>query len=227
MIDGIVAIDLGFVNAYLLRAGAGFVLVDTGIGSQRARLERALAAAGCAPGDLALVVITHADMDHAGNAKVFQAEWGAPVAVHSADAAFLETGSSPKRRGRGPLSSALMGLSGLMRLAGGGAMRAQALVPDILLAEGQSLEAWGLAATVLHLPGHTPGSIALLTAGGALLAGDVFANRGRPDVSPFIENIEAYRASLRRAKSLIQSIATVYPGHGRSFPGSAIADIEL
>jgi hydroxyacylglutathione hydrolase len=226
MPEQIVTIDLGFVNAYLLRARDGFILADTGLASQWARLVAALTAAGCAPGLLKLVVITHADMDHAGNARRLQAEWNAPVAVHGGDAAALRTGEGPKRHGRGPVSSATMGLTGLLRRFAR-SVRPEPLQPDFILMDGQSLESWGLDARVLHLPGHTPGSIALLTAGGALIAGDVFANRGRPDLSPFVESFDDYLASLEKAKSLAGSIKVVYPGHGRSFPGAAIRGIEL
>ena len=101
MPEEIVTIDLGFVNAYLVKSNGGFILADTGLASQWAKLSGALKSAGCAPGLLKLVVITHADMDHAGNARRLQAEWKAPVAVHGADAATLRSGEAPKRRGRG------------------------------------------------------------------------------------------------------------------------------
>jgi hydroxyacylglutathione hydrolase len=222
----IVPIDLGFVNAYLLRAGEGFFLVDTGLSSQWTKLVAALGRSGCSRGRLSLVILTHADMDHVGNARRLQAEWNAPIAIHGEDARALETGESPKRRGRGLIVKAAMGLIGLFRASGGGAVKGRTCKPDIVLEDGQSLGAWGLDAHVLHLPGHTPGSVALLTAGGALIAGDVFANRRRPGLSPFVENIDSYRESLRKAKSLAGSITTVYPGHGASFPGAVIADIE-
>jgi hydroxyacylglutathione hydrolase len=226
MVTTIVPIDLGFVNAYLVRTDEGFVLVDTGLSSQWTKLVDALGRAGCAPGRLSLVILTHADMDHVGSARRLQAEWKAPIAVHGEDAGALETGASPKRSGRGLLVKAAMGLIGLFRRSGGGAVKGRTCKPDIVLEDGQSLGAWGLDARVLHLPGHTPGSIAVLMAGGELIAGDVFANHRRPSLSPFVESIDAYRESLRKAKSLAGSITTVYPGHGASFPGAAISGIE-
>ena len=49
------------VSCYLVRAGTGFVLIDTGLATRRAELRRALEAAGCRPGDLRLIVLTHGD----------------------------------------------------------------------------------------------------------------------------------------------------------------------
>ena len=66
MAQDIVTVDLGFVNAYLVKIGQGFVLADTGMASQWGKLSAALASAGCEPGLLKLVVLTHADMDHVG-----------------------------------------------------------------------------------------------------------------------------------------------------------------
>ncbi|MHB8089900.1 MAG: MBL fold metallo-hydrolase, partial [Anaerolineaceae bacterium] len=61
----ILRIDMGFVNAYLLQAGEGFILVDTGIGDVWTKLESELLLQGCLPERLKLVILTHGDMDHA------------------------------------------------------------------------------------------------------------------------------------------------------------------
>jgi hydroxyacylglutathione hydrolase len=58
---------MGTVNCYLIKAGDGFVLVDTGSRNRRAELERRLADAGCEPGKLRLIALTHGDFDHTGN----------------------------------------------------------------------------------------------------------------------------------------------------------------
>jgi glyoxylase-like metal-dependent hydrolase (beta-lactamase superfamily II) len=223
MSDTVTTIDLGFVNAYLLKAGDGFVLVDTGMPAHRRKLEAALEAAGCRKGALRLVVLTHADMDHAGNAAVMAAAWGAPLALHEADRAALEKGEAQRRQGRtrmAGLVTALMSSAGRRRAS----PRAKA---DLLLADGQPLTEYGLDARVLHVPGHTPGSIALLLADGDLIAGDMFSNRRSPGLSPFVWNFEAYRASLARLASMASGLRRVYPGHGKDFDGAAIRGMEL
>jgi len=52
-----------------VKTDAGFVLIDSGMSSNRASLERELRDAGCSPDDLKLIVITHGDPDHSGNAS--------------------------------------------------------------------------------------------------------------------------------------------------------------
>ncbi len=69
-------IRLGGANAYVLDADGGFVLIDTGTPENRKVLDAALRAMGCGPGTLRLVVPTHGDYDHAGNAAYLRATWG-------------------------------------------------------------------------------------------------------------------------------------------------------
>jgi len=88
--------------------------------------------------------------------------------------------------------------------------------PNILLEDGQTLEAYGLSAKVIHTPGHTPGSITLLTSDSALIVGDTFSNRRKPQSASIIENDEELQKSLLRIKDLKAQM--VYPGHGNPFP---------
>jgi phosphoribosyl 1,2-cyclic phosphodiesterase len=56
-------------NALLVRSGHSRLLVDAGLSARR--LTQRLAAAGCAPGDLHGILLTHEHGDHAGGLKVF------------------------------------------------------------------------------------------------------------------------------------------------------------
>ena len=80
------------------------------------------------------------------------------------------------------------------------------------LSEGQTLDFEGLRFTVLHTPGHTPGSVCLLC-GNMLFAGDtLFAGScGRTDLPG--GSWKDMAASLRRLASL-EGNYTVYTGHG-------------
>lgn len=220
MAEAPIRIDLGFVNAYLVKAERGFVLVDAGTAAHYPKLEAALGRAGCGKRDLRLIALSHADPDHAGSAAALSSAYGAPIALHAGDAPMFERGEAVKRHGNGPLASLFI------RFANRPSEVVQARRAELELTEGLSLTEYGLEAKVLHLPGHTPGSIALLLADGSLLAGDVLANMRRPGLSPFIWDAGLYNASLERLKGLAGSIRAVYPGHGAPFAGEAILDIK-
>ena len=56
---------------------------------------------------------------------------------------------------------------------------------DLYLRDGQSMDAYGLDAKVLHLPGHTKDSLGILTADGAFFAGDNLTNNPKPDIAVY------------------------------------------
>jgi glyoxylase-like metal-dependent hydrolase (beta-lactamase superfamily II) len=209
-------ISLGFVNAYLMHTDTGLVLVDTGVPSSRGNLESALEKAGCKPGTLKLIIATHGDIDHSGNCAHLREKYGAQIAMHRGDSEMVETGAMNRRRKVRSLARKIrfmiMGLSG-----GYKRMLAQfrCFTPDVLLEDGQSLQEFGLDATVLHLPGHTPGSLGILTAGKDLIAGDTLANQGKPREAAIVADEDALKATMARLRGL--EIATVYPGHGEPF----------
>ena len=56
----------------------------------------------------------------------------------------------------------------------------ESFTPDILLSDNMNLKEYGLEGTVIHLPGHTAGSIGLLLGDGSFIAGDTFVNNQKP-----------------------------------------------
>ena len=219
MSQSIIPIDLGGVNCYLLPAGEGFILVDTGIAAERADLEKVLEKAGCRPGNLRLILITHGDIDHVDNGAYLQAKYGAPVAMHALDAGMVEHGDmgwnrKPKPDQIKPLFGLMMLL---MRWFGPRPSQFQTFKPDRLVEDGQDLAEYGCAAKVLHLPGHSQGSIGVLTDDGGLICGDLFYNM--PGFG-FVDDLAQHHASLDRLKSL--PVRRVYPGHGRPCPVSQV-----
>ena len=212
----ILVIRLGGVNCYLATVDGGFVLIDTGTPKKRARLEAALEQAGCRPGNLKLVALTHGDYDHAGNAAYLRDTYGAEIGMHRDDSERVERadwrlGMKPKPdrfalifRLLSPLALRVINSSGF-----------DTFKPGVYLEDGQSLSPYGLDAVVLHLGGHTRGSIGILTAEGDLFCGDLMSNMGRPNLHSLINDMAAARASLERLKGL--GVGTVYPGHGKPF----------
>jgi glyoxylase-like metal-dependent hydrolase (beta-lactamase superfamily II) len=199
-------------ESYLLRGAGGSILIDTGLSTRRRRLLDRLRDAGCEPSELVLVVLTHAHADHAGNCAFLQSAYGVPIAVHEGDVGKVERGDmfwTPD--GRPPLGVSVA----KVLLAPFGMARFGPFVPDVVLAEGQDLREYSLAATVVHLPGHSPGSIGILTDGGELFCGDLLTGTGGPSRNTIIDDTADYAASVERLREL--DVRTVYPGHGEPF----------
>jgi len=93
--------------------------------------------------------------------------------------------------------------------------RKERFSPDLYVDEGYDLSEYGLDAEVLHLPGHSKGSIGILTADGDLFCGDLFENRDKPVLSSIMDDLAAAKASVEKLKGL--EVGTVYPGHGKPF----------
>jgi glyoxylase-like metal-dependent hydrolase (beta-lactamase superfamily II) len=209
-------ISLGGVNCYLLKSQSGYVLVDTGFASRRAGLEKWLEAEGCRPGDLKLIVLTHGDTDHAGNAAFLREKFGAKIAMHRGDVAMAEQGDmASNRKSRpdrvSPVFRLLMWLGPVLFPPG----RFEKFRPEILVEDGQGLSGFGIDAEVVSIPGHSKGSIGVLTAGGDLFCGDLLANFGKPGFHMLIDDLTVARASVERLKKL--GVKAVYPGHGKPF----------
>jgi glyoxylase-like metal-dependent hydrolase (beta-lactamase superfamily II) len=215
MNDNIKIINLDFVNAYLLKAEGGFVLIDTGLPYQWEKLENELLSYGCLPDKLKLVIITHGDWDHTGNVAMLRKKYYVKSAMHPGDIAQVENGALLKRTVRPLMYKLVFSFRMLMRKLQKVKMVIPKFKPDILLSDGQSLEEYGLAVKIIHIPGHTPGSIGVLTAEGDLFAGDMFVNRKKPDSAQIIENPAQMKNSLEKMKQM--NIKTVYPGHGMPF----------
>ena len=84
------------INSYAFVDDDGSVtLVDTGLRSAPPKLVAGLAAMGKRPADVTRIVLTHAHPDHAGGAAEMERRTGAPIAVHTDDVRYAESGTSP------------------------------------------------------------------------------------------------------------------------------------
>jgi hydroxyacylglutathione hydrolase len=206
-------------NCYLVRNAAGCFLVDSGIAKTRAGLVKDLEAAGCRPGDLRLILLTHGDLDHTGNAAFLHLKYGAKIAMHRDDLVNVETGDMFANKNANPFAKSIaramffvMGLSVF-----------DTFTPDVFLEDEQDLSVFGINATAIHLPGHSKGSMAYLTDVGDLFCGDQFENTKKPAPNSLADDAVLLSASAARLKSY--PIKTVYPGHGYPFPWEQLLKI--
>lgn len=200
---------LGQVNCNLIKTDTGFVLIDTGASNKRAELEKELENAGCTPGNLNLIVITHGDFDHTGNAKYLSEKCRAKIAMHADDLGMTEKGDMFWNRKGNFFIKKIAPL--LFRFG-----KSEKFKPDLYLKDGDDLSEYGLNARIIHIPGHSKGSIGILTSDGDLLCGDLLENTKEPGLNSIMDDKTAADISIKKLKSL--EIKTVYPGHGESFP---------
>jgi len=148
------------------------------------------------------IVSTHAHIDHVGGLARLQNETGAPVLMHGADAELYAAL---------PVQARWIGMP-----------PPEQTRIDGFLKDGEVLR-WGrLQATVLHTPGHSPGSLCLLMPSDTqgllevprLLAGDtLFAGSvGRTDL--WGGSFQQLMRSLREKILVLPDHTRVYPGHG-------------
>lgn len=200
------------VNCYLLKAGHGYVLIDTGFALHRRGIEKALDDAGCKPGNLRLIIITHADFDHAGNGAYLREKYGAGIAMHRDESAVAERGDMLGSRTGWPRPILEYARFITLYLP---VCRVKRFKPDIYLADGQDLSGYGLGGRVVHLPGHTSGSLGVLTGEGDVFCGDLLLGGRNPKRNRLADNKAEMEASIKKLQDL--GVKTVYPGHGRPF----------
>ena len=201
---------LGTVNCYLVETGTGFVLIDTGASNKRSELENELAGAGCKPGNLNLIVLTHGDFDHTGNAAYLCRKFGTKIAMHKDDSGMAEHGDMFWNRSSG---NTLLSLIAPILF---GFPKSNRFEPDFYIEEGYDFSEYGFEAQVLSIPGHSKGSIGILTTGGDLFCGDLLENSDKPATNSIMDDPAACDASVEKLQGF--GINTVYPGHGKPFP---------
>lgn len=215
--EDIKIIEMTFVNAFLIKVKEGFILIDTGLPMFWEKLESELLTAGCLPDKLKLVIITHGDLDHTGGCSKLQQKYHSKIAIHKDDSYMVENGIMLKRKVKSLMAKIFITIRRLKRRK----LVIDKFKPDLYLTDGQNLHEYGWDATIIHIPGHTKGSIGIITDDGSLFAGDTFTNRGKPGTAMYIENQHELKSSLSRLKKM--NIKTVYPGHGKPFEMEVIA----
>ena len=216
------------VNSYLVVDGTDVTVVDAGVPGYWSALPPALGDIGRRMEDVRAVILTHGHSDHLGFAE-FARRRRIDVGIHELDAP-LAMGKVPNpARGYGPVRvRSLLGFLWWTTLHGG--LRAQWLGDVATFGDGVFLDVPG-SPRVIHVPGHTPGSVAYhFRSHGALFVGDAFATYAvttgahGPRLAPFTADRAAALESLDRLGDV--DAALVLPGHGPEWRDGPAAAIE-
>ncbi|MDQ0390579.1 MBL fold metallo-hydrolase [Labrys monachus] len=216
-------------NCFLVKGTTHDLLVDSGMGV--GRLRPALAPLLDKP---LILFSTHAHLDHRGGHWEFP---DAEILVHPAEAGDLRAPDAQKG-----LSFAQFAPDQRARLAAAGfdtqgwlvdavpwrgydldGYRLEGAEPTRLVGEGDVVDIGSRRFTVLHLPGHSPGSIAVWEAEtGTLIGGDAIYDGILIDDLPG-GDVAAYVETMRRLAGL--PVRVVHGGHRDSFGRERLAEI--
>ena len=178
------------VNCYLLiceETGKAAV-IDPGADAEV--ILQAVEAAGC---DISLIINTHGHFDHIGANKRIKEATGAELLIHADDVQLLSQAG---------LHASVYGLS----------VEASPQ-PDRLMVEGDLLKIGNLEIEIIHVPGHSPGSVCLKVKN-SLIVGDVlFAESiGRTDLPG--GDHQLLINGIREKLFVLPDETVVHAGHG-------------
>jgi glyoxylase-like metal-dependent hydrolase (beta-lactamase superfamily II) len=216
-------------NVFVVKGRERDLLVDSGmgVGDIRAALAPML--------DKPLILFTtHNHLDHIGGHRQFT---DAEILIHRAEADGLRAPAGPRGLRYDDFDSATRSSFEEAGFAADGLFidavpeagydpaghRFEGTRPTRLVDEGEVIDVGDRRFTVLHLPGHSPGSIALWDdVDGVLIAGDTIYDGVLVDTMP-CSDVASYLATMERLRSL--PVQVVHGGHRASFGRARMLEI--
>jgi len=233
--DGIHRLSQGVSNFYLIEDAGKFTLVDAGGSKDWTLFTELIETLGRKIEDLDAVLLTHAHGDHVGFAEQARSTAGAQVWVHSSDeqAALTgkQSGGSDGSIVRHLLRPQLYRTVWILGRAG--ASRIVPVAEVSTFGDGVVVDVPG-SPKILHVPGHTAGSAAmLLEARGVLFTGDALvmmnpaSGRTGPQIQPSAFNSDSRQAMESLTCLAGTSASLVLPGHGEPWSGGVDEAVRL
>jgi glyoxylase-like metal-dependent hydrolase (beta-lactamase superfamily II) len=218
------------VNSYLVEDAGGLTIIDAGLSGHWRELEQELKHLGYSLDDVRGIVLTHGDTDHIGFAERLRERDGIVVHVHELDAARARGEVKKPNSGWGPVKvRPLVGF--LWYSARHGGLRIRPVREVTTFADGEVLDLPG-SPRIIHLPGHTPGSVAVhvplvdaLFVGDAMTTGNVLTGERGPRPAPFTLDPAGALASLAKLEGV--QATWVLPGHGAPWRGGVAEAVRL
>jgi glyoxylase-like metal-dependent hydrolase (beta-lactamase superfamily II) len=210
-------------NAYLF-VGSEVALVDTGdwLASTREQLTAALADHGVGFADVDRIFLTHWHHDHTGLAGEIQAQSGAEVYAHAADAPLVAGDADAERALETTHEAAFEQWQmpdenrAVLREVLTGHDEVTTTTPDVTAIEGgERFTVADRELRAVHTPGHAAGHVTFELDGGALLSGDALLPEYTPNVGGADVRVERPLGKYLRTLQAIadEDYERAWPGH--------------
>lgn len=193
----IIPIKFKKTKAILLK-GESNILVDTGNPRDFTALSYHLDANLDEDEKLDLIIITHAHVDHYGCVADLKEKTGARVVIHEKDYDCMKRGVNSELFAfsfTGKLIAPFLGKSGDKQVA-------KPLEADIVMKQDEmDLKQFGVDGTLVHTPGHTPGSISLFLNNKIAIVGDLmmsFFIPEKPERPLFAYDVQVWKRSIKK-----------------------------
>ncbi len=128
---------------YLVNIEGHAALIDSGCGNQRQKLLDNIQACNVALENIEYLLLTHCHFDHTGGAQFLKEKLGCQVVAHKLDAGYLESGDNSVTAAKWYSASI-----------------EPVVVDRKLEAMEEIVDLGDRKITAIHIPGHSPGSVA-------------------------------------------------------------------
>lgn len=193
-------------NAYAVRCGSEYALIDSGVGIDSEQLASNLQADGIAESSVRHLLLTHKHLDHAGGAHWFRSRFGLEVCASAQTAAALESGDEEA------ISLGAAKRAGIYAAD----IKFRACKVDRVIADGDTWNLGGVAIQAICTPGHSEDMLSYLVhkPGRTLLfSGDTVFHGGRILISDIYDcDVPAYSQSIKKLARI--PVDALFPGHG-------------
>ena len=187
---------------YLVDAKSSLVLIDAGVGYGNNKIEKNIKSLGLEPARVWHVIATHCHIDHIGGLHLWKDEYGSKIIAHQLDRAGIE---GEKKE----LTAASMY----------GVDYKPVKLDTVLTGEYNQMKLGEIEFYFLHIPGHTPGSIAVYidTPEGRILFGQDIHGPFSPSWG---SDVKEWRRSMNKLLALKADV--LCEGHAGIYRGEEI-----
>jgi glyoxylase-like metal-dependent hydrolase (beta-lactamase superfamily II) len=195
----------GSVNCYIIEREQECVMIDTGMSKKASKIIHTIES-NFPDKPLKAIFVTHSHVDHIMGLETLKKSYNPSIIAHKEESPYVE---------RSKESPGFEGFGGFMVRIFEKMMRISGFKVDKEVEDNEEIH----EIKVMHMPGHTPGTIALIDIETqALFCGDIINSDTKnkkilpPKESYALDYTQALKSSIRMLEETSPSV--ILPGHG-------------